>query len=86
MSSKDEWQKYQEALRKGDQAAAAEAFQRYLAARQQEGQKSSTPNLVNLSTADKTYSNAIPLADVPAEIAKNPEFFNLMQRISSEGK
>lgn len=84
MGSKEEWQKYQDALRRDDKEAAAEAFQRYLDAKRQEGKESSTPTLVNLSTKDKTYSNAIPLDDIPSELATNPEFFDLMKRVVSE--
>jgi hypothetical protein len=84
MGSKEEWQAYQEALKRNDPEAAAAAFQRYLAARKQEGLKSSSPTLVNLSTKDKTYSNAIPLDNVPSELATNPEFFELMKRVSSK--
>lgn len=81
MGSKEEWQKYQDALRRGDRAAAAEAFRRYQEAKRQEGKGGSKPTLVNLSTKAKAYPNAIPLDDIPAELEKNPEFFELMKRI-----
>jgi len=81
MSSKDEWQKYQEALRRGDRAAAAEAFKRYLEARRREGKGGSKPTLVNLSTKAKAYPNAIPLDKIPEELEKNPEFFNLIRKV-----
>ena len=84
MGSKEEWQKYQEALRRGDRAAAAEAFRRYQEAKSQEGKGGSKPTLVNLSTKTKAYPNAIPLDDIPAELEKNPEFFDLMKRASKE--
>jgi len=80
VSSKEEWQKYQEALRRGDREAAAEAFRRYQEARRQEGKGSSRPTLVNLSTKAKAYPNAIPLDRIPEELEKNPEFFELMRR------
>ncbi len=80
MSSKEEWQKYQEALRRGDREAAAEAFRRYQEARRQEGKGSSRPTLVNLSTKAKAYPNAIPVDQIPQELEKNPEFFDLMRR------
>ncbi len=81
MASKEEWQKYQEALRRGDRAAAAEAFRRYQEARRQEGKGGSRPTLVNLSTKAKAYPNAIPLDQIPQELVRNPEFFNLMRKV-----
>jgi len=80
MSSKDEWQKYQEALRRGDRAAAAEAFRRYQEARRREGKGGSRPTLVNLSTTAKAYPNAIPVDQIAEELEKSPEFFELMKR------
>lgn len=80
MSSKEEWQKYQEALRRGDRAAAAEAFRRYQEAKRREGKGGSKPTLVNLSTKTKAYPNAIPVDQIPQELEKNPEFFELMKR------
>lgn len=84
MGSKEEWQKYQEALRNNDKEAAAEAFKRYMEAKRQEGKGGSKPTLVNLSTKSKTYSNAIPLDDIPSELEKDPEFFELMKRVVGE--
>lgn len=83
MSSKEEWQSYQEALRRGDRVAAAEAFRRYLETKRQEGKGGSRPMLVNLSTKAKTYPNAIPLDQVPKEL-ENPEFFELMRKIATK--
>ena len=82
MSSKDEWRTYQAALKSGDKAAAAAAYRRYLAARKEEGAKSSKPTLVNLSTKAKTYPNAIPVDQIPDQLEKDPEFFELMQRVT----
>ena len=84
MSSKDEWQRYQEALRSGDRAAAAEAFRRYQEAKRAEGRPSSKPTLVNLSTRVKDYRNAIPLDEIPDELERSPEFFDLMKRIATK--
>ena len=75
-SSKEEWQKYQDALRKGDPAAAAEAFRRYLEAKKAKGSK---PTLVSLGLR-KTYPHAIPLEQIPDELERNPEFFELIKR------
>ena len=85
MGSKEEWQKYQEAMRRGDRAAAAEAFRRYQDAKRQEGKGNSRPMLVNLSTKAKTYPNAIPLDQIPKEL-ENPEFFELMRKIAAGGR
>ena len=84
MSSKEEWQRYQEALRRGDKEAAAEAMRRYLDARRAEGKGSSKPTLVNLSTKAKDYPNAVPLEDIPRVMQEKPEFFDLMKRIAGK--
>lgn len=86
MGSKEEWDKYQEALRRGDQTAAAEAFQRYLEEKRREGKGGSKPTLVNLSTKAKPYPNAVPVDQIPDELEKNPEFFELMRRVATKGK
>ncbi|MBA7483526.1 hypothetical protein ES705_36399 [subsurface metagenome] len=79
MGSKEEWQKYQEALRRGEPAAAAEAFRRYLEAKRAEGKGGSKPTLVSLGLR-KTYPHAIPLEQIPDELERNPEFFELIKR------
>lgn len=84
MGSKEEWQKYQEALRRGDREAAAEAFRRYQEAKRQEGKGGSKPTLVNLSTKAKAYPNAVPVDQIPEELEKNPEFFLLMKRMAEK--
>lgn len=81
MSSKEEWQRYQEALRRGDKEAAAEAMRRYLDARRAEGKGSSKPTLVNLSSKAKDYPNAVPLEDIPQVMKEKPEFFDLLRRV-----
>jgi len=86
VSSKEEWQKYQDALRRGDPAAAAEAFRRYQEAKRQEGKGSSRPILVNLSTKSKAYPNAIPVDQIPEELERNPEFFDLMRKVVTKEK
>jgi hypothetical protein len=85
-SSKDEWQAYQEALRRGDKAAAAAAFQRYLDAKKAEGKGSSRPVLVNLSTKAKDYPNAVPLEDIPRVMQEKPEFFDLLRRLAGRAE
>lgn len=86
MGSREEWQRYQEALRRGDRAAAAEAFRRYQEAKKAEGRPSSKPTLVNLSTRAKAYPNAVPLDEIPRQLEENPEFFELMKRIATKEK
>jgi len=86
MSSKEEWQNYQEALRRGDRAAAAEAFRRYLEAKKAEGKGSSRPTLVNLSSKAKDYPNAVPLEDIPRVMQEKPEFFELLRRVVTKEK
>jgi len=83
-SSKEWWQKYHEALSRGDKAAAAEAFQKYLEAKRAEGKGSSRPMLVNLSTKAKDYRNAVPLEEIPDEMEKSPEFFELLRRMEEK--
>lgn len=83
-SSKEEWQRYQEALRRGDKEAAAEAFRRYLEAKKAEGKGGSRPTLVNLSTKAKDYPNAVPLEDIPTVMVEKPEFFELMKRMAKK--
>lgn len=82
MGSKEEWQSYQEAIRSGDKERAAEAFRRYLDAKKAEGKGGSRPFLVSLGTSDRGYSSAIPLESIPDEMERNPEFFDLMRRVS----
>ncbi|GAJ08237.1 unnamed protein product [marine sediment metagenome] len=84
-SSKEEWQKYQDALRRGDREAAAEAFRRYQEARRREGKGGSKPTLVSLKPR-KTYPHAIPLEQIPDELERNPEFFELMKRMVTKEK
>ena len=85
-SSKEEWERYQEALRQGDKEAAAAAFSRYLAAKKAEGKGGSKPTLVNLSSKAKDYPNAVPLEDIPEVMKRSPEFFELMKRIVTKEK
>ena len=84
-SSKEIWQEYQEALRRGDRAAAADTLRRYQEAKRQEGgQRRSRPILVNLSSKRITYPNAVPLEKIPDEMERNPEFFELIKRMTEE--
>jgi len=79
----EEFKELQEALRKAPtpeaRREAAEAFRRYL-----KGQaKGSRPTLVSLGLR-KTYPNAIPLEQIPDELERNPEFFELMRRVATK--
>jgi len=85
-SSKEEWGRYQEALRRGDKEAAADAFRRYLEAKKAESKGSSKPTLVNLSSKAKDYPNAVPLESIPKIMQEKPEFFDLMRRIVTKEK
>ena len=85
-SSQELWQQYQEALRRGDKEAAAEAFRRYLEAKKAEGEGGSKPTLVNLSTKAKDYRNAVPLDEIPDEMQRSPEFFELLKRMAEKKK
>ncbi|HUV56902.1 MAG TPA: hypothetical protein VMV84_06685 [Dehalococcoidales bacterium] len=85
-SSKEEWERYQEALRQGDKEAAADAFRRYLAAKRAEGKGGSKPTLVNLSSKAKAYPNAVPLERIPEIMRESPEFLDLMRRIATKEK
>jgi hypothetical protein len=85
-SSTEEWQRYQEALRRGDKGAAAEAFRRYLEAKKAEGKGGSKPTLVNLSSKAKDYPNAVPLENIPEVMQEKPEFFELMKRMGNKEK
>lgn len=80
-NSKEWWQKYQDALRRGDKEAAAEYFNRYLEAKKAEGKGGSRPTLVSLGYK-KGYPNAVPLDKVADEIEKNPTFFELMKKLA----
>jgi len=76
-----EWEELKQALRKAPteeaRKEAAEAMRRYLAAHPS---KKSKPTLVSLGYK-KTYPHAVPLDKIPDEIARSPEFFELMGRI-----
>jgi len=63
---------------------AAEAMRRYFERRKAQGQ-SSRPMLVSLGY-NKTYPSAIPLEKVPDEIAKNPDFYELMRKVITKEK
>lgn len=82
-----EWEQLKEALRKPAtpeaMAEAAAAFRRYEIVKLAKGKRSSKPTLVSLGYK-KTYPSAIPLDKIPDELAKNPEFFELMGRIVKE--
>lgn len=86
MGNQEEWQKCREALQKGDRPAAAEAFRRYQETMRLKGKGGSNPTLVNLSSKAKTYPNAIPVNQIPEELERNPEFFNLMRRVVAKEK
>ena len=81
MGSKEEWQAYQEALRRGDRAAAAEYLRRYNEAKRAEGRHSSKPTIVRLSMR-KRGPTAIPLDQLPEEIDRSDDVYDLMRRMA----
>ncbi|MBA7680849.1 hypothetical protein ES703_89170 [subsurface metagenome] len=78
-----EWDELKQALKKPAtpeaMAEAAEAFKRYRVVQLDKG-KSSKPTLVSLGYK-KTYPHAVPVDKIADELAKTPEFFELMGRI-----
>lgn len=84
MGSKEEWQKYQEALRRGDKEAAAEYFRRYLEAKKAEGKGGSKPTIVRLKTGPGWH--AVPLEKIPEQLEVNPEFFESMKNLAGKEK
>lgn len=78
-----EWEKVKESLRKPEtpeaRQVAAEAFARYQVIRLAKG-KGSSPILVNLGRR-RGYPNAVPVDKIPDELARNPNFFNLLKRV-----
>lgn len=77
-----EFERVKEALRKPAtpeaMREAAEAFERYRVVSLAKG--GSKPTLVSLGL-QKSYPHAVPVDKIPQELAKNPNFFNLMKRI-----
>lgn len=83
-----EFEQLKEALRKPAtpeaMREAAEAFERYRVVKLAKG-KSSRPTLVSLGL-QKSYPHAVPVDKIPDELARNPEFYNLMKRIVTREK
>jgi len=82
----EEFERLKEALRSAPtpeaRKEAAEAMRRYLEAKKAEGSK---PTLVSLKLR-KTYPHAIPLEQIPEELERNPEFFELIKRMVTKEK
>ena len=85
--SNSEWEKVKEALRKPAtpeaMQEAAQAFAQYR--KVSLGKGNSTPTLVNLGKGTG-YPNAVPVDQIPDELAKNPEFFQFMKKIVTKEK
>ncbi len=83
-----EFEKLKDALRKPAtpeaMREAAAAFERYRVVKLDKG-KGSRPTLVTLGRG-RGYPNAVPVDKIPEELAKNPNFFNLMKRAVSKEK
>lgn len=82
----EEWERLRQALKKPPtpeaMKEAAEAFKRYRVVELQKG-KGSKPTLVSLGYK-KTYPSSVPLDKVAGELERNPEFFELMKRVTEE--
>lgn len=82
-----EWEKLKEALKKPPtpeaMKEAAEAFRRYRIVELAKGR--SRPTLVSLGYK-KTYPHAVPVDKIADELAKNPEFYDLMKRVVTKEK
>jgi len=83
MTELEEWEKVKQALRKPAtpeaMKEAAQAFAKYRVVQLTKG-KGSKPTLVTLGRG-RGYPNAVPVDKIPEELAKNPNFFNLMKRV-----
>ena len=83
-----EWSKLKEALKKPPteeaRKEAAEAFRQYTVVKLAEG-KGSKPMLVNLGKGTG-YPNAVPVDQIPDELATNPHFFDFMKKIVAKEK
>ena len=83
-----EFEELKEALRKPAtpeaMTEAAQAFKKYRIVQLAKG-KQSRPMLVSLGYK-KTYPHAVTVDKIPDELAKNPEFYNLMKRIVTKEK
>ncbi|HUV56319.1 MAG TPA: hypothetical protein VMV84_03720 [Dehalococcoidales bacterium] len=84
----EEWEQLKAALKKPAtpeaRAEAAQAFEKYRVVKLAKG-KSSKPELVSLGYK-KTYPHAVPVDKIPDELAKNPEFYDLMKRVVTKEK
>lgn len=85
--SNSEWEKVKEALRKPAtpeaMREAAEAFAQY--EKVSLGKGNSRPTLVNLGKGTG-YPNAVPVDQIPNELATNPQFYNFMKKIVTKEK
>jgi len=83
-----EWEELKQALKKPAtpeaMKEAAEAFKKYQVVQLAKG-KRSKPTLVSLGYK-KAYPHAVPVDKIPDELAKNPEFYDLMKRVVTKGK
>jgi len=84
-----EFEKFKEALKKPTtpeaMKEAAQAFERFQVVKLAKGAKRSKPTLVTLGRG-RGYPNAVPVDKIPDELAKNPQFFNLMKRVVAKEK
>jgi hypothetical protein len=85
--SNSEWEKVKEALRQPAtpeaMRSAAEAFAQY--GKVSLEKKNSRPTLVNLGKGTG-YPHAVPVDQIPNELATNPQFYNFMKKIVTKEK
>ena len=83
-----EWEKLKESLKKPAtpeaMREAAQAFAKYRVVQLAKG-KGSKPTLVTLGRG-RGYPNAVPVDKIPEQLAKNPQFFNLMKKVVAKEK
>jgi hypothetical protein len=76
-----EWDELKDALRRSPtpdaMKAAGEAFARYAGTQPAK----SKPTLVNLNLG-RGYPNAVPLDKISEQLANNPNFYNLMRKVT----
>ena len=85
--SNSDWEKVKEALSKPAtpeaMQEAAQAFAQYQ--KVSLGKGNSRPTLVNLGRGTG-YPHAVPVDQIPDELATNPQFYNLMKKMVAKEK
>jgi len=79
-----EWQNLKEAMAGGSGPAARKSAADAMRELLKSSQMKSNPVLVSLNKSGK-YPTSIPLGQIPEQMEKNPQFFNLIRRIIEKG-